>query len=204
MRKVFVSATVLFCLFTSTRVLAQDVPQVEVFGGYSYLKGNSTRYNGFASHGWDASLVENLNRWVGLEADLSDHYGTSADDLRIRSDVLTVPLNYAPRFTFLFGPHFSYRKSPKITPFAHALSGGVRGTGTVSFLTRPCGPGIVCGITKSQTALAMAFGGGLDGQVARHISIRLIQADYLRANFSENPQNNARISAGIVFTFGRR
>ena len=49
----------------------------------------------------------------------------------------------------------------------------------------------------------MAFGGGLDVKVLNHMWIRLIQADYIRQNFSDGAMNSPRISAGIVFRFGK-
>jgi opacity protein-like surface antigen len=59
-------------------------------------------------------------------------------------------------------------------------------------------------VTRSQTAFGMAFGGGIDWEATRSVSIRIIQADYERVNFTGNAQNNIMISAGVVFTFGRR
>jgi hypothetical protein len=60
----------------------------------------------------------------------------------------------------------------------------------------------------------MAFGGGVDIGVSRHLAIRAIQVDYLRTQFNaadalatgfstslNNYQNSFRYSAGIVFRF---
>jgi predicted metalloprotease with PDZ domain len=66
------------------------------------------------------------------------------------------------------------------------------------------------GLTKSDTAFAMAFGGELDVTVAKALSVRLFQADYLftKHDFSAGVQgvathqNNIRLSAGIVYSFG--
>jgi hypothetical protein len=58
----------------------------------------------------------------------------------------------------------------------------------------------------SNTSFALATGGGLDYAVTNRISIRLGQADYfLTRHFNDigaPNQNNFRVSAGIVFTFG--
>jgi outer membrane immunogenic protein len=56
--------------------------------------------------------------------------------------------------------------------------------------------------TSYDTSFAMAFGGGIDLAVSRHIWIRALQADYhyseLR-NLQGDRQNQFRIGTGIVF-----
>jgi hypothetical protein len=54
-----------------------------------------------------------------------------------------------------------------------------------------------------ETAFAMALGGGLDVKARNHLWIRLIQVDYIRQNFSDGAMNSPRISAGVVFRFGK-
>jgi len=87
--------------------------------------------------------------------------------------------------TYLFGPKFAYRHSDKLTPYFHFLLGGAHVSGSGAF--------------------ALAFGGGFDAKVTPHVAVRLIQADYVLTKFGTNThQNNARISAGIVFRPGGR
>ena len=60
----------------------------------------------------------------------------------------------------------------------------------------------------------MAFGGGIDIGLTRHLAIRAVQVDYLRSHFNTtdalttglssnlgNWQNSFRYSTGIVFRF---
>ena len=60
----------------------------------------------------------------------------------------------------------------------------------------------------------MAFGGGVDIGLTRHLAIRAVQVDYIRTQFNSidalttglssslgNRQNNFRYSTGIVFRF---
>ena len=54
-------------------------------------------------------------------------------------------------------------------------------------------------LSVSENAFAMALGGGLDYNATSHIGIRLVQAEYLMTRFASETQNNARISAGVVF-----
>jgi opacity protein-like surface antigen len=87
--------------------------------------------------------------------------------------------------SYLFGPKLAYRHSDKLTPYFHFLLGGAHASGTSAF--------------------AMALGGGFDAKVTPHVAVRLIQADYVLTKFGTNThQNNARISAGIVFRSGGR
>ena len=140
-------------------VVAQDFPKAEIFGGYQYNHFEG----GVNANGWNASLAGNVDRWFGIAADFSGAY-KSGQHLH----------------TYMFGPVFSLR-SGKVTPFAHALFGGVSG-GT--------------------TAFAMAFGGGVDVKVADKVAFRLIQGDWLvfrSEGFTS--KKNARISTGLVFRF---
>lgn len=88
--------------------------------------------------------------------------------------------------TYLFGPRFSYRSKSPVTPFAQVLVGGAHAT-------------------NAGNSFAMTVGGGLDLKADSHWSWRMVQAEYLMTRFNDginNQQNNARISTGIVYTWG--
>lgn len=167
--------------------------QIELFGGYSHLSLKNTPPNiGSSSDGWEASAYLHLLGPWGAEADFSNHYGVSP----------AIPSNgstyYVPQSTTLFGPRFTLAL-PRIHPFVHALFGTVHGTAEIpSSLFPPAAPSVV-----KENAVGMAFGGGINVKATEHLWLRLIQADYLRAQFNNNTQNDVRISAGIVFRFGR-
>ena len=169
--------------------------QVELFGGYSHLGLNGAPSNiGSSSNGWAGGAYLHLLGPWGVEADYSNHYGVSP----------AIPSNggtyYVPGFTELYGPRFTIAL-PRIHPFVHALFGTVHGRAETFSLT----PGPVpIGTTQrlTQNAFGMAFGGGLNVKATQHIWLRLIQVDYLRAQFTNNAQNDTRISAGLVFRFG--
>lgn len=192
--------------FCGAAAYAQDAPRVEVFGGYSYLNADFSNVapilnqlgflsasNRLSLNGWDASLNVNLDRGFGLEADFSGHY---------RGDCEGVNSVTCKDLSFMGGPRFSYRIG-KITAFTHGLFGGDTASASVG--------GSVVGISDislsaSNTSFALAAGGGLDYAVTNRISIRLGQADYfLTRHFNDvgiPSQNNFRVAAGIVFTFG--
>jgi len=86
--------------------------------------------------------------------------------------------------TFTVGPRFSYRSSGRVTAFGQVLAGGFHGLDTNGF--------------------AMSAGGGLDIKVSEHVAIRPVQAEYMLLRAQGDNLNCARVSAGIVFRFGRR
>ena len=78
-----------------------EVPQAEILGGYSYLRSSDTNFNG-----WKASVVGNVNSWLGIAADFDGDYAGGASEHSVT-----------------FGPEFSLRRSKKWTPVGYALFG---------------------------------------------------------------------------------
>jgi opacity protein-like surface antigen len=222
-------------LLTSAAFAQTEYPRAEVFAGYSYLHidtqgipgssldavcnsffvagscpaGTFQVHSGF--NGWNAAAQVNANRWWGLKADLSGHYGTP---IALSSVAITylnsVGVTGLPpkenSFSYLFGPVVSGRFS-RYTVFGHALFGANREGVNIHL---DLGRFQIPAFTVSHTALAMAFGGGIDVKVAPHLAIRG-QADYLYTahDFTglipglASHQNNVRASVGIVYRFGR-
>ena len=185
---------VLICF--APAAFAQDV---EFFGGFSFLQTTGTNYEHVSVDGWNAAGSANFRSW-GVVADVSNHYGASTSNF--------TPIGNKGHGTmYLFGPQYSFRLIPRVTPFVHALFGGVQGARVKAGPLGPDGscPSPLCSGTSiiPETAFAVAFGGGLDVKVLNHMWIRLIQADYIRQNFSDGAMNSPRISAGIVFRFGK-
>ncbi|MBZ5648661.1 MAG: porin family protein [Acidobacteriia bacterium] len=89
---------------------------------------------------------------------------------------------------FLFGPQINLGHG-KLKPYLHGLVGGSHGTSFGGF---------------SDTVLGFALGGGLDVKWTDRISVRIVQADYLGTRYADATQNNFRLSAGLVFHFGKR
>jgi hypothetical protein len=169
-------------LFFSVAAAAQETPKVEVFGGYSnlisYLNDSSLRYN---LNGVHFSAAENLNSWFGGVLDFSTHFGTvtytSSPSLNVNTQ------------SIMYGPRFAYRKSRVITPSAHVLLGGVRGSRGFD------------GISVANWRFAVGLGGEVDVRINDRMALRLIQADYIPTHFENLRQDNLRLSAGFVFRF---
>jgi hypothetical protein len=159
--------------------------QIEVFGGYSYMRpsvvlpqacGLSPCPVTTSAHpnlnGWELTGVYNAYHWLGLAADFTGEYGAV--------NGASTNVN-----TYLFGPQVRF--DAPVSPFAHALVGAAH---------EMVGAG-----TSSSTAFAAAIGAGIDVHVARFISFRPIQIDYLVTRLASGTQSQPRGSAGLVLHF---
>ena len=166
--------------------LAQESPKVEIFGGYSYLRGDDDD-DGIDLHGFNVSFNQNIVKWAGLKADISGHYG----DVTLLPGVPKFELD---SYLFLVGPQFNIPKYERLHPYGHVLLGVMRNTLT-NFST--------AGRTSVRdSAFAVAFGGGLDVKVTKALAVRLFQADYVLTTFDNDTQNNFRASTGLVLRLG--
>jgi hypothetical protein len=189
-RLLFATVVVLLSCLTAG---AQDYPKAEVFGGYSYFRADG----GDNLHGWNASVAGNVNKWFGLAADFSGHYGQNF--LRV-----TTPAGFVDAesnnniHNFLFGPRFSYREHSTLEGFAHVLIGGSRSHVDASVST----PGFSTQVDATDTAFAAAVGGGLDAKFHKRVAWRVFQADYVLTRFGDENQHNFRVSTGLVLRLG--
>jgi opacity protein-like surface antigen len=174
--------------------LAQQSPEWEFFGGYSfersavreYFKSTPTIYTFREQYvnmnGWDVSLTENLNHWFGGTLQATGHYKTP---------VASGVTNHVHSHSIMYGPRFSHRMSAA-TPYAHILVGVTNASVTVS-----------PGPHASETAFTMGLGGGLDLNVANKFSIRALQVQYSPFNPIVTKENKFQASAGVVFYAGK-
>lgn len=187
MRTVFVTVLIIAAFVSVSPIAAQEkpTPQVELYGGYNYVRFSVTANVGgfppsatFNANGGSGQLEYNANRWLGVVGDLGGYY------------VVTPPT--AGAFSYLFGPRLNLRKT-RVTPFTQVLFGGLLATGGI-------------GRVGAQNAFAMTAGGGLDVKVSRFLSIRPAQVEYFMTRFSDglnDRQNNFRFGAGIVLRIAR-
>lgn len=183
MRKLFFIAALLLALPLIAQ--AQEAPKVEIFGGYSYLRADDDD-GGIDLHGWNTSTAVNINRWAGIAADFSGHYGETTVAPGVKADL--------SGYLFLVGPRFSYRKHKVLTPFGHILLGAARQYASVRTASGK--------ISSDDAAFAMAIGGGLDATVHPNVAIRLFQTDYVLTRFGDDTQHNFRLSTGLVLRLG--
>jgi len=191
--------------FTAVTVTAGAQDKLEVFAGYSYLRPSITSERSFTcevilgcpppppvfatSHpnfnGYEFSATYKLHDWLGVTGDFSGHYGTVTGNSSGHVQ------------TFLFGPRISL--PGKISPFVHVLVGGAHES--IGAGVTPLTGFSASVIPASGNAFATAIGGGIDLRVARFLSVRPIQLDYLMTRFNSTTQNQPRASAGIVLRF---
>lgn len=175
------AATVLFLLLVSMLMIgtarlsaAQEIPKVQVFGGYSYTRFDTPSF-GFSNqtglNGYNFSPAYNLIRGFGVVAELSGQYRSGAN-LR---DIAV-------------GPQFLYPRG-NMTFFGHFLIGKARS------LVQVGGP-------QEDTARAVALGGGMDYALSTRFALRAFQVDYLHTTLFNTTQNNLRFSTGLVYRWG--
>jgi outer membrane protein OmpA-like peptidoglycan-associated protein len=181
-------------------------PRAELFLGYSYLQAVPKLAAGNRLvwlNGGSASIAYNLNRYLGIVADVGDYTNS---EIRFQGAYgATVDVNDANGgvISYLFGPRISFRKYSRITPFVQGLFGGAHASEiTLANCT------FSCTLLPAENTFALAAGGGIDVRVKRHFAIRVIQAEYVMTRFKDYDtgttamQNDMRLSSGIVLRFG--
>lgn len=216
------TVAVLLSLVIGVAVAAvgQDNPQWELFGGYQYTRfntGNAQNELNLAaqtlgipalqlgSHlnlsGWNTSLQENSNHWLGGVLDFSGNYVTKNLPL-LQVPGLTDVLRDRIRFyTFMGGPQVTLRKSGRLQPFARALFGGA--TLTVETTELINGAPAAPSLKGSNTGFAMGGGGGVDFHMLHHVALR-VAGDYIRAYIGDESPGHLRVSGGLDFRIGSR
>lgn len=164
-----------FFLTTAT-VQAQSSPKAQIFGGYSYLRFDSTQI-GFANvtnmNGFELSPAYNFTKHFGIAADASGHFG-----------------NHQRIYTFMAGPQLLFPRGNGIF-FAHLLLG--KSEDKVSL-----------GYPNSSNRRAIALGVGYDHNFSARVAFRVVQVDYLDTQLFGTSQKNVRVSTGLVFHWGER
>lgn len=157
--------------------------------------------------GFEASIIGNLNRYVGIKGDFSIYFNNrSAKGGTFRSCVGTACTDSIQDFKvnsraayFMGGPEIKGRNHTRFTPFAHALFGLVNSH--TEFSTSGA---INISDSASDTGFTMAFGGGLDIRATKRISFRAMMdynPTFLKGSEidSRERQDHVRLSIGILF-----
>jgi hypothetical protein len=197
---------------------AQDVPRAEVFTGFTYTRVNSASdVPAFSANGGGGQFVLNFGKWFGAVADVGAVHNGDIGGYHLDTTLTN----------FMFGPRIPIRVSHRITPYLQALFGGVYGS-TSAPVTVPPGTVVLPPVVNpasstaatnaanaialraatSQTAFAMAYGGGLDIKINKIVSFRPIGLDYYMMRLqnlrtaNDNNQHCLRYTTGFNFTFG--
>jgi len=181
----------LAALFLAGVCSAQNLPPIEVFGGFSYfnfeLPANpsaGTLSERLALDG--GTFSASVGRWhhLSAEAELSAHTLGDCDNTTFScSD-----------FSYMFGPRYNIRDGKHLTGFIHALVGQDRATLAYN------------GSSLTDSSLSFSAGVGIDYWLFRHIGVQAGPFDYVYTrhlnDFDVPSQSNLRASVGVIFRFG--
>jgi hypothetical protein len=193
---------------------AHDIPKMETFLGYTYVRASSTsKFPAYSANGGGGQFAYNFNPYVSVVADIGAAHNSSIGGNRIDNTAAN----------FLFGPRISFRY-PRIRPYFQLLFGGVYLAASSELSALVAGPSpplflpglpapapgqaVTVRVATHQTAFAMMAGGGLDISINKHVSFRPIGLDYYLTRLqnlrtqNDNNQNNLRYTTGFNFTFG--
>jgi hypothetical protein len=191
-------------LFLSIPSFAQEViyPKAEVFGGFSISSSSisSSTTDPITGLTTTTSLRESFMGWQGsVNGNLTHHLAIVGDFGGQYKTVAGIPMN---SYQFLFGPRIVFR-APRVTPFVHAMFGGVKeGVGSFSF-TDPISGASVTIPGASSTGLGLAMGGGLDVNLNDRLAVRVPQFDWTPMHVGGVWTNNViRIGIGLVIKTG--
>jgi len=148
-------------------------------------------FTNFNTQGGAASFTYNASKWLGLTGEFAGY------DFKRSLFPLTgsTTETNGGMVSYLFGPRLNWRKFDYFVPFAEFLVGGARGDVELTG-------------TGSQSAFALAAGGGVDMVLTKNFAWRVAQLDYFMTNFSGPAlnatarQNSFRAGTGLVFRFG--
>ena len=196
----------LIALICAPAALAQnnDYSHYEFYVGYAHERANNNAdridrngtatFNGspvdFASkreayNGFNVEFNQNVTRHIGIVTSFTGTYATTGYVDRNSGRTFDARVQ---RYELMAGPRYNWRPDG-VVPFVHALFG-------ISHMRAKFDdPLISC--RKSDTAFAMAIGGGLDVHAGEHLDVRAVQVDYLPTFFNGKRQDSIRVGAGI-------
>jgi hypothetical protein len=150
-------------------------PRAEISLGWSFLHASGEFLNVNSALGWNASVAGNVSPWLGIVGDATGNYKSGS----IVAEEPDVAIH-----TFLGGPRFSARTSPKAVPFAEFLVGFTRTSFDVS------------GVGTSSTEFTIQPGAGVD--IGRERTAARLSIAWRRVFYEGEPTNMFRFVAGVV------
>lgn len=199
---------VIFLLFTGG-ALAQDLPRIETYLGYTFARINSAiSVPAFSANGGMGEIAFNLNKFLAIAGSFPAVHNGNVDNLHVDET----------SFGYMFGPRANFRFS-RVIPSIEALFGATHvsrsfagvpvtlvGNGTTVTLDQR--------IVNSATEFSMLVGGNLDLAINNHLTFRPIKLDYYLTRFQplflpgistifnrNRNQNNLLYSTGMNFRF---
>ena len=173
-----------------------EAPRNELFGGFDYEHADLA--GSFAGIGTTTPSSTNL-KGFGIEFShyfprfFNGHAGLTLEISRAsNSKVDPTGIKYS-RLRFMGGPSIRLRRYGFLTPSIHALAGVDRATFKV--------PSGAFTLSFQDTDIAVVGGASVDGNLSRHIAVRLAQFDYVYTRHYDVNQSSFRYLGGIVLRF---
>ena len=190
-KSLIVVGCLMVCMVCTPAFAQEDYAPFEVFGGYNF-----TRFDGDLNmNGWGAAFTYNLNPTFGINVDIGGAYKSeSASEGGVSLNAKTNILS------FMAGPQAGVKLNDFAKVFGHALFGF---THLNTSMDISAGRNNMDLFDESTNGFSMAFGGGIDWQIANNIAIRAPQFDYIPVKFEGGWSNNTRLLVGIVFQLGK-
>ena len=180
-------------LFFSPVCRAQDFPRWELFGGASfYLAGKEPgRTIRTSGHGPKAGLSRSINNYFRITGQFDAYFADRIIDL---TAVPSAGRHHNNKLLLgLFGPEFVYRRpNRKLSIFGHYLTGVAYARDN----QLPIAPAVAA------FSWINAVGTGVDLKIPHQVSIRMLEVDWMRNNFPNNPHSNWSFSSGFVLRLG--
>jgi hypothetical protein len=183
------------CILTGLAAAGQSTAsQVEPATGhidvafvYNPLMANLVGGDGFWMQGGSVQVHGRFWHGLGVVADVAGLHRVSANSSSVGLDLIT----------WTFGPRYSWAPARgSCTFFGQGLVGEVNGLNSVF--------PHASGATATASSLAVNVGGGINLSLNHRLSVRVLEADWLRTqlpNSTTNVQNNLRLGAGLIYRF---
>lgn len=205
---------VIACL--SSIAQSDEFQRSEFFIGYSYQNpevnfGGSPAAGSFyrkriGHNGFNGSAVVNVSRYFGIKGDVSGTYKSGRFTFTVPTGIQStpmVPLTFDAKTSvhnFLGGVQIKDNStSGRLKPFAHAMIGAAHRSNKIPGGGTICLAIIPCPVSTNETALAAAFGGGLDVRLRGRVGLRLIQVDYNPIKYDAGVSHGMRLGVGLIF-----
>lgn len=180
-------ATFLLCLCCAAMAGAQGL---QIAAGYQYQRSHTLGDQSLNFNGGLAEVSYGLPRHFVAVGAFTGTDSSRSSAVIIGADLMTYMLG----LRFQVPLNKKVKEAGRVSPFAEYLAGGARGTNGAF----PQGGVLV----SNANSFAFSAGGGLDIARTHHVTVRVIQADYLFTqlpNLIGTHQNNFTIGGGFVF-----
>ena len=166
---------------------SQTTGTLDVAVVHNATMANVVVSNTFWMQGGSIQLHGQFWRVLGIVADVAGLHASNASGSGVGLDLVTAT----------FGPRYTWSpQHRRYAFFGQVLLGEANGLNSV-FPTPT-------GAIDSDHGLALYVGGGANVHLTRHLSVRALEANWLRTqlpNATENVQNNLRLGTGLIFRF---